>query len=83
MVRKWIQKYERIAYRCESEDAKKRSTGSGRQTVNVDLENAVYEWIIDKRVAPMQSTELIFEEWRWESIKKMMFLNLSKLPIIE
>ena len=41
MMRRWIQKYEQIAYRCESGDAKKRSTGSGRQTVNVDLENAV------------------------------------------
>ena len=49
MVRRWIQKYEQIAYRCESGDGKKQSTGSGRQTVNVDLENAVYEWIIDRR----------------------------------
>ena len=39
-VRRWIHKYEQIAYRCESGDAKKRRTGSGRQTVNVDLENA-------------------------------------------
>ena len=62
MVRIWIQKYEQIAYRCESGDAKKRSTGSGRRTVNVDLESAVYEWIIDRRSNCMHSTELIFKE---------------------
>ena len=49
MVRRWIQKYEQNAYRCESWDAKMRSTGSGRQTVNVDLENAVDEWIINRK----------------------------------
>ena len=49
MVRRWIQKYEQIAYRCESGDVQKRSTGSGPQTVNVDLKNAFSEWIIDRR----------------------------------
>ena len=62
MVRRCIQKYEQIVYRCESGDAKKRSTSSGRQTVNVDLENAVYEWIIDRRCRVLQSTELISKE---------------------
>ena len=38
--------------------------------------------LLTEGVAPLQSTELIFKERRWKSIKKMMIFNLSKLPII-
>ena len=43
MVRRWIQKYEQIAYRCESGDAKKRSKGSGRQIAGYLHESATFE----------------------------------------
>ena len=61
MVRRWIQKNDQIAYGCESGNAKKRSTGSGRQTVNVQRTHG------PNRLIPNRFLENISNSFREES----------------